>query len=143
MYAYYLKSKKTGKEYEIKLGTIFLIRFIPLISFILYGILVALIIAPIISIIGLSWNIMIGIFLIAYLIELILWISKHISVSQVIFAALSIIAYPTFIQIFKDELNLILTDTEKISAVIECNKTMYTYISNVDVFNPRYTKVYV
>lgn len=143
MYAYYLKSKKTGKEYEIKLGTIFLIRFIPLISFILYGFLVALIIAPIISIIGLSWNIMIGIFLIAYLIELILWISKHISVSQVIFAALAIIAYPTFIQIFKDELNLILTDAEKISAVIEYNKTMYTYVSNVDVFNPRHTKVYV
>ncbi len=142
MYKCFVKDKKTGKEYNIKLRTLAILRLVPMLSLIAYGVFVSLIIGPIILVFGLSGNVLVGAFLIAYTVEMFSWIAKIPSIGQGFQLIFTIIAYPTFINIIADAIkfeydrNAINSKTKEISIAIENNREWQEKISK-PVFHSR------
>ena len=93
---YYFKDNKTGKKYELSSKKILLARTIPVVSLFLYGVLVALVL----SLLGLTIKASFTILLIAYCVELIIWFSNKCSVANLIGAVLLLISWRSiFVQI--------------------------------------------
>lgn len=94
---YYLKDNKTGQKYELSSNKMFLARLIPIVSFTLYGMIIALAL----SFSELSGQTFFMYLAVAYIIESVLWFTNKISVGKCIGAVLLIISWrPIFIQIF-------------------------------------------
>ena len=86
---YYLKDNKTGKRYKLSSNNILFVRFIPIASFILYGMIIALIL----SLFDFSSQTSFMYLAVAYSIELIFWFSNKISIGKCIGAVLLIISW--------------------------------------------------
>ena len=97
MQMYYLKDNKTGKKYELSTNKILFARLIPIASFILYGMIIALIL----SFFDFSSQTSFMYLAVAYSIELIFWFSNKISPGKCIGAVLLIISWRhIFTQLF-------------------------------------------
>lgn len=94
---YYLKDNNTGQKYELSSNKLFLARVIPIASFVVYGMIIALLLSSF----ELSDQTLFIYLTVAYIIESILWFTNKISVGKCIGAVLLIISWrPIFSQIF-------------------------------------------
>lgn len=118
---YYLKDNETGEKYELSSKKILFARTIPSISFVLYGIVLAFML----SLIGLSIQASFVVLVAAYVIELVLWFSKKCSGVDIIGAVLLVVFWRNIIfQIFKFNNSKNSTkSSDKINEVVELFKS--------------------
>ena len=119
---YYFKDNKTGIKYELSSKKILLARTIPVVSLFLYGVLVALVL----SLLGLTIKASFTILLIAYCVELIVWFSSKCSVANLIGAILLLISWRSiFVQILASTKNTTIS-SDKFNEVVKIYKSCET-----------------
>ena len=118
---YYLKDNETGEKYELSSKKILFARTIPIVSLVIYGIILAFVL----SLIGLSIQASFALLFAAYVIELVLRFLNKCSFVNIIGAVLLVVFWKNIIfQIFKlDNHKKTTVSTDKINNVVKLYKS--------------------
>ena len=118
---YYLKDNETGEKYELSSKKILFARTIPIVSLVIYGIILAFVL----SLIGLSIQASFALLFAAYVIELVLRFLNKCSFVNIIGAVLLVVFWKNIIfQIFKlDNHKKTTVSTDKINGVVKLYKS--------------------